>query len=254
MINLKTNQLTKNLVSSAVAIGFFAGISIISAPAQAAMIVCTGIGGDCPSVALSQFIDMPGMSYKVGDKLFDNFRTFISIGSFDAVLNRIIAPTSSEIFVTGFQTAPNWYDLVFTTSKWQVNLGQSMDTSFRYDVTSLGTPITSVDLELLSHGVTGNGTINVTETVTLLNPGGTSVSLLAQSIPPGPVFVEKLLIPPQQKISVHKDVALNGNTGSASISVLGQSYHQRTPEPSSMLGLLAVGGLGLGLRRKQTKD
>jgi hypothetical protein len=250
MLKLKTDQLRKNLASSAVAIGVLAGVNMFSAPAQAQTFVCTGLNNDCQSVALSTLL-APNASYQVGDKLFDNFRAFISNGTENGSFLPGLAPISSEIFITGFQTGPNWYDLLFTTSKWEVDPGQSIDTAFQYDVTSLGTPITSVDLDLIGHGIIGNGEIDVTETVTLLNPGGPPITLLAQSIPPGPKFVIEALIPPQQKISISKDIGLNGNTGNATISILGQSYHQGTPETSSILGLLAFSGLGLSILRKQ---
>lgn len=246
MINLKANRLTKHLASSAVAIGIITGIGI-SIPAQAVNVVCLGTG-DCPSTPLSDLFG-PNMSYQVGDKLFDNWRNFISVSTGGAS-----APTLADIFVTGFKTGPSWYDLRFTTSDWTVNSGQSIDTSWQYDVTSLDTPIYAVDLSLIGHATNGTGTITVTETVTPLIPGPSVpvVTLLAQNNPPGPTIVERALIPPQQKISIAKDVALVGHAnGSAAISILGQSYHQSTPEPSSLLGLLAFGGLGLNIIRKQ---
>lgn len=251
MFNLKIDRFRKHLASGAVAIGVMTGVNLFSSPVEAQTFICSGLG-DCPSVPLSDLL-VPNTSYQVGDKLFDNFHTFISNGTNNGIFQPGLAPTSSEIFVTGTQTNPTWFNLHFTTSEWSVNAAEAMDTAFQYDVTSLDTPITLVDLDLVAHGANGNAEISVAETVTLLDPGGLTVDLLAQSIPPGPVFDIQPLIPPQQKISIAKDVALRANGGSAEITHLKQSYHQGTPESSSIIGLLVFSGLGLTIIRKRKK-
>ncbi|WP_272081165.1 PEP-CTERM sorting domain-containing protein [Microcystis aeruginosa] len=65
---------------------------------------------------------------------------------------------------------------------------------------------------------------------------------------------QKPVIPPQKILTNSKDIALVGGLGMAATSDFRQSVHQtKVPEPGTILGLLAVGGLGLVSRFKKQK-
>lgn len=217
-----------------------ATIAMLSASAQAAI-----LGG---TVKLSELL--AGNSYQLGDKLFDNFRTFSTVATGGAT-----GPNSDQIFVFG-EIVDHAYNLLFQSAFWNVDSKQSIDTTFQYDVTVLDPNrwIDKVDLELRTYGVTGDGSIRITDRVDLLDPGTGSSNLLAVSVSPGDSVI-KSLVPPQKKISVTKDIALLSiNQGSASISLINQSVHQtKVPESSTLLGLFALGGLGLTVTKKRLK-
>lgn len=233
-------KLHKTVKSLAVGItATLATVAMLSASAQAAIL--------SGNVLLSDLL--AGNSYQLGDKLFDNFRRFSTFN-----LGGATGPESNQIKVFG-EIAGSAYNLLFQSPLWNVTPGQAIDTTFQYDVTVLdpNSAITKVDLELLSYGVTNNAFITITDRVDLLNPGTGSVNLLATSVSSLDSVIKDVL-PPQKKISVTKDIALVGNNGRASISLINQSVHQtRVPESSTLLGLFALGGIGLTVTRKRLK-
>ncbi|TAF11126.1 MAG: hypothetical protein EAZ77_01790 [Nostocales cyanobacterium] len=216
-----------------------ATIAMLSTSAQAAILSGTVILSDL----------LAGNSYQLGDKLFDNFRAFSTIETGGAN-----GPEADEIFVFG-EIAGSAYNLLFQSALWNVTSGQTIDTTFQYDVTVLDPNqwIDKVDLELKTYGTNGTGFITITDRVDLLDPGSGSVNLLATSTSPFDSVI-KDVIPHQKKISVTKDIALVGGTnGMASISLINQSVHQTTPESSIVLGILAVAGMGLTVKVKKLK-
>lgn len=215
------------------------GIGILSAPVQAAIL--------SGRVQLSDLIGT-GNSYQLGDKLFDNFRSFIRLATGGAV-----APTAAEISVTGVVNNGS-FDLLFESDRWNVTAGQVIDTGFRYDVTVLDPQqaITSAGVALTDYDVTGNGRIVVTDTITLLDPGVGNENILIRSIA-GRDSGQVALTPPQTRISVAKDIALSGLTGSATLRTVTQSVRQRVPESGNLLGLFVVGGIGLTVMAKKLK-
>ncbi|AFZ59288.1 PEP-CTERM sorting domain-containing protein [Anabaena cylindrica FACHB-243] len=216
-----------------------ATIATLSASAQAAIL--TG------NVLLSDLL--AGNSYQLGDKLFDNFRGFSTFN-----LGGAGGPESNEILVFG-EIVDHAYNLIFQSPLWNVTPGQAIDTTFQYDVTVLDPDqwIDKVDLELLSYGVIGDAFITIVDRVDLLDPGSGSVNLLAISVSPLDSVIKDVL-PFQKKISVTKDIALVGNNGFASISLINQSVHQtKVPESSTLLGLFVLGGIGLTVTKKRLK-
>ena len=217
-----------------------AGISMLSASAQAA--VLSG------RVSLSDLL--AGNSYVLGDKLFDNFRDFVRIATGGAV-----APTAAEIFVTGAINGSS-YDLLFESDRWNVTAGQFIDTGFRYDVTVTdpAQAITSAGVSIKdAYTVTGTGRVVVTDTIRLLDPFvAGSENILVRSVS-GRDSEQVALLPPQTKISVAKDIAIVGGTGTANLGRVTQSDIQRTPESGNLLELFAVSGIGVAVVGKKLK-
>lgn len=234
-----SNRQIKSFAIGATA-AVIAGIGMLSASAQAA--VLSG------RVALSDLL--ANNSYVLGDKLFDNFRDFIRIARGGAV-----APTAAEIFVTGVINGSS-YDLLFESDRWNVGAGQFIDTGFRYDVTVTDPTqaITSAGVSIVdAYSVSGTGRIVVTDTINLLDPAAGNENILIRSVA-GRDSEQVALVPSQTKISVAKDIALTGGTaGTATLTRVTQSVIQQTPESGNLLGLFAVGGIGMAIVGKKLK-
>ncbi|MFM6900400.1 MAG: PEP-CTERM sorting domain-containing protein, partial [Microcystis panniformis] len=115
--------------------------------------------------------------------------------------------------------------------------------SFKYTIEVIGSNKSIVGVDLDSNVSSNYGT--VTETF-LEVPGVVLVSTNGSQVPSSgfiPIVPKKLL-------TVTNTLAANPSEG---LFDLQNSFHQSVPEPGTILGLLAVGGLGLVSRFKKQK-
>jgi len=131
--------------------------------------------------------------------------------------------------------------------------------SISNDVEALSGWITSVDQELVAADARDGGKLVILDTVTSPSDPSIFITLnteIDSSMTPPVVMPkdQKPVIPPQKILTNSKDIALVGGLGQAAMSDFRQSVHQtKVPEPGTILGLLAVGGLGLVSRLKRQK-
>jgi len=133
--------------------------------------------------------------------------------------------------------------------------GQYGDDIFGYKVRALGgNTISGISLSS-NPSVFGNAAAAITETAYLPN-SITVIGQTAVTAPPGPQNGSISFANPLSEVVVKKDVYLNGGNsgGAAYISIVDQTLTPdptAVPEPSSVLGTLAFGALGLGYMLKR---
>jgi hypothetical protein len=204
------------------------------------------------SATLAELL-VPGATLVCGDKIFSNFGRFNTFGTGGAT-----APTAAEINVSCNELADGSVELVFSSAKWNVNAGQTMDTFFGFQVDvapGIGKSIERVEASLLGFSTSGDGNIHLDEAVfgsSSLSPflGTIGLDTDAPAIVTGGLNID----PVRKSLYITKDLALDGGlTGRASISQFSQRFIQ-TPEPSSV-ALVGVGAtllLGYGWRRRKS--
>jgi len=215
---MTTNKLTKTFASGSLAIGVLAGAVLTATSASAAMLTWQQWTGGTPLVE--------------GDKIV----TFVSENNSGAeALDEVMLMEMGGHYyfaydaVTALAPAPNMSAGSFT---------------YTIKVTDPNKSIVGVDLD---SNVTSNyGT--VTETFAEI-PGLSLVSTNGSQVPASgfiPIAPKKLLT-----VTNTLTDPMSPNEG---LFQLQNSFHQTTvPEPGTVLGLLAVGGLGLVSRFKKQK-
>ena len=238
-------KIRRYTIPSAAALVVAAGLGFATAPAQAALVTYTG----CASTS---FCTLPqlfnGGSITVDEdmdgKIDKTFRNWIKTGTWTP---------PSGLQVTGFGSAtPLSAGLTFTTTNgWSVPVGAvtSFSNPFLFDVV-LGDPLnvslTNLTLNLLNSTSNGFATLSVAAngaSVTNFNGGlmpvtGISTDLLAPS-------------PSMINVSVSGMVFVTGASGNVRSFSLTFGQGSKIPEPGTVVGLLAVGGLGLAMKRRQ---
>ena len=217
---MTTNKLTKTFASGSLAISIAAVAGIVNAPSAHA---------ECRTYSFSDWITAPVLC---GDKLFtykdssglpdetklpdgtDDTVEFVQVNPYEYVLNYDFVPDS---FITSF--------------------------TLEYDVEIINAPGYVFDAVDLDSNV---DVMPPPETLTATFTGGTSpVTLTSTS---GGSDMAYILGQPT-KLTV-----LNSYSGAGPIDSFENSFRQKTvPEPGTILGLLAVGGLGLVSRFKKQK-
>jgi len=198
------------------------------------------VGGG--SVSLASLVGNVGV---VGDKSFSFLSAVISGNT--SVTTAQVAVTSLTIGTGGLPVQPFGFQLnapLITTSG-------TGDLSLSYIVTTSGPLINSAEL-FASVASTGTGQAQVNETVFVNNNGtpGAQLGFLSATTTNGSVGI---FFAPQTSVFVIKDIVFNANAnGTAAVSVVGQTFNQLVPEPTSvvMAGMGFLGTLGFGLRRK----
>ncbi|MFM6324466.1 MAG: PEP-CTERM sorting domain-containing protein [Microcystis panniformis] len=215
---MTTNKLTKTFASGSLAIGVLAGAVLTATNASAASMMLTW----------DQWTS--GTALQVGDKKVEYVANSSTIGADPLDDVELMEMGGHYYFIYDATT--------LGSSGANINSG-----SFKYTIEVIGSNKSIVGVDLDSNVSSNYGT--VTETF-LEVPGVVLVSTNGSQVPSSgfiPIVPKKLL-------TVTNTLAANPSEG---LFDLQNSFHQSVPEPGTILGLLAVGGLGLVSRFKKQK-
>ncbi|MBE9075045.1 PEP-CTERM sorting domain-containing protein [Microcystis sp. LEGE 08355] len=214
---MTTNKLTKTFASGSLAIGVLAGAVLTATSASAAMLTWADWTSGTPLIE--------------GDKKV----TYVS-GS-------IGAEALDDVALT--EMGGHYYFTYDSLTQDAPDPNKGPGGSFTYTIEVIGSNKSIVGVDLDSDVSSNYGT--VTETFAEI-PGLSLVSVNGSPVPPSG------LIPIAPKTLLTVTNTLN-NTGGPTEGLfqLQNSFHQSVPEPGTILGLLAVGGLGLVSRFKKQK-
>ncbi|MDY6781611.1 MAG: PEP-CTERM sorting domain-containing protein [Cyanobacteriota bacterium] len=232
--------LTQTLTSGATAVVLLAGLGIAATPqAEAAQLSCTATS----VCTLSELLEDDNFLV-VGDKKFSDFDYSILGGN---------APAPEEISVFG-EISEGVFSIAFT-GLFLAEPGEQTNALLSHTVEILK-PNARFKEVALSANPQGPFA-GITEKV--FDPNDVEVAQLevnTDNIPSTLFDMEDISELQLKKIRVEKELDLDGVGGNtASFSIFRQSYTQvDIPEPASVLGLLAVGGLGVALKRKRAES
>ena len=210
---MTTNKLTKTFASGSLAIGVLAGAVLTATSANAAMLSWAEWTGGTP--------------LETGDKKVTYVSGSIGAEAVDDVA--LIEMGDHYYFV---------YDAMNGPAMANVNSG-----SLTYTIEVIGSPDYIVGVDLDSNVTSNYGTV----TETFAEVPNVLVSVNGSPVPPSG-FIP---IAPKKLLTVTNILVANLNEGLFDFQ---NSCRQETvPEPGTILGLLAVGGLGLVSRFKKQK-
>jgi len=219
---MTTNKLTKTFASGSLAIGVLAGAVLTATSASAASMMLTW----------EQWTG--GTPLKVGDKIV-KFEP-------DSITGGFVAEALDDVEL--MEMGDHYYFIYDATTMDAPDANMSSG-SFKYtiEVTDPNKSIVGVDLD----STTSSNYGSVTETFAEI-PGLSLVSTNG-SQDPDSGFIG---IDPIKKLTVTNTLTdpMNPDEG---LFQFQNSFHQSVPEPGTILGLLAVGGLGLVSRFKKQK-
>ncbi|MFY7934847.1 MAG: PEP-CTERM sorting domain-containing protein [Microcystis aeruginosa] len=210
---MTTNKLTKTFASGSLAIGVLAGAVLTATSANAAMLSWADWTSGTPLIE--------------GDKKVTYVSGSIGAEAVDDVA--LIEMGDHYYFV---------YDAMNGPAMANVNSG-----SLTYTIEVIGSPDYIVGVDLDSNVTSNYGTV----TETFAEVPNVLVSVNGSPVPPSG-FIP---IAPKKLLTVTNILVANLNEGLFDFQ---NSFRQETvPEPGTILGLLAVGGLGLVSRFKKQK-
>ncbi|MDY7013064.1 MAG: PEP-CTERM sorting domain-containing protein [Cyanobacteriota bacterium] len=236
-------NLTRNFVSGATAVTLLAGLGMAGAPqVEAAQLTCTA---SAPCM-LSDFTGTDNF-FVTADKF--------KFGDFGYV-PAVNAPEAEGIKVFGEKVGKK-VSIVFEglgEPLFEVGSGEFGEASLFHTVEILKPDGHFKDLHLSfeAEGVFAGITESVFDTN--VNFPVTTALLEVNTFPPASfVDVQDVSDLKLSKIRAEKDIELFGLDETAKIFSFRQSYTHDIPEPATVLGLLTIGGLGFGLKRKSSR-
>jgi hypothetical protein len=193
----------------------------------------------------------------IGDKTFSNF-TYTSSATnatkIDAggVTVDTIGPAGSGATLSGPDIG-----LQFNAG-WTVGSGQILDSLIGFDVAVTDGPALIKDAGLVQggSGISGNGIGSVAENACApapCTPSG-AINLLTVDTAGEVSLTDMAIFTPTGSLSVTKDISVNGNSGTAEISRVNDTFSQTSvPEPASLtlLGSTLVAFGWVGHRRRK---
>ncbi|TRU62541.1 MAG: PEP-CTERM sorting domain-containing protein [Microcystis aeruginosa Ma_QC_C_20070823_S13D] len=214
---MTTNKLTKTFASGSLAIGVLAGSVLTATSASAVTLTWAAWTGGTPLEEL-------GLDKKV---------TYVSH-------NGIGFAADDEVMLT--QMGDHYY-FVYDAMKGSSPANNSGG-SFTYEIEVIGSPKSIVGVDLDSNVTSNYGTV----TETFAEIPNVLVSTNGSPDPASGFYP----IAPKKLLTVTN--TLTDPAGpTEGLFQLQNSFHQSVPEPGTILGLLAVGGLGLVSRFKKQK-
>jgi hypothetical protein len=236
VFQIKNNQLTKNIVSGAAAIAVLAGVGIAAAPAQSSTLTGELEWDDSTSNFFEDVNPDEDDTFSVTfspEELGGLASVFIATGEF--------APP----FPTTPLAPPDFYELIPPPTG-TFKFVRSQNSSFIYKLQN--------DL-VFNFDANQNGVFALTEDVQVTFKAGEQ---FLGSFDNGSVGFEELDVDASVIIAGRTPLVLTEElTFGDSVGGTGGEYGAivetttTVPEPASILGLLAVGGLGLSLKRKK---
>jgi hypothetical protein len=185
----------------------------------------------------------PDGALTVGDKRVSNWGNWNAIGNYT---------DPAWIWITFSQSGPDQYCLEYQGSL-TAKAGEFLDMTWSYDIETLsGAPlIKDATLSLQGFGTSDGATISLSEALRegslagpLVTPDGTMA--VTEVLPDDAIVFNAV-----PKVSVFKNLGLNGNLGTAHLSYFKQCFSQ-VPEASTFaLFGLGLAGMGLFRRRKR---
>ncbi|WP_072925718.1 PEP-CTERM sorting domain-containing protein [Microcystis aeruginosa] len=215
---MTTNKLTKTFASGSLAIGVLAGAVLTATSASAASMVLTW--GEWTS----------GTALEVGDKKVTFTQGSITGGFVAEAVDKVALTEMGDHYYFRYDAMDGLADTNMSSGSFTYTIG----------VTDPNKSIVGVDLD--SDVSSNYGTV----TETFAETPETLVSVNGSAVPPSG-FIP---IAPKKLLTVTNTLAANPNEGLFSFQ---NSFRQSVPEPGTILGLLAVGGLGLVSRFKKQK-
>jgi hypothetical protein len=215
---MTTNKLTKTFASGSLAIGVLAGAVLTATSASAASMMLTWAAwtGGTPLIE--------------GDKIV----TYVS--------GDIGADPLDDVELMGM--GDHHYFLYDATTMDSPDANMGPGGSFTYTIEVIGSPNYIVGVDLDSDVSSNYGTL----TETFVEVPNVLISVNGSSVPPSgfePIADKKLL--------TVTNTLVNTGGPTEGLFQFQNSFHQSVPEPGTILGLLAVGGLGLVSRFKKQK-
>ncbi|HXJ96144.1 MAG TPA: PEP-CTERM sorting domain-containing protein [Terriglobia bacterium] len=196
----------------------------------------------CSTAALSTYV-VSGFSCTIGTLTFSNFSySSAAFGGATAIPVDGLTVTPLTGGEAGFQfEAP-----------WSVSSAQGEDSAIQYTVTATSGTITDLVLSMAGFGVTNGGNVAVGET-----SATPPLSLLVFDNLTGTQATDAITGLSLASLSVVKDIALAGNNGVATLSIVDNKFSTSSvPEPASILlfGAGLVGMAGYFRRRHLSKS
>ncbi len=220
---MTTNKLTKTFASGSLAIGVLAGAVLTATSASAASVMSTwGVWTS-------------GTALQVGDK-----KVTFEQGS---ITGGFVADPLDDVEL--MEMGGHYYFIYDATTAGSPDPNFSSG-SFTYTIQVINSPKSIIGVDLDSDVSSNYGT--VTETF-LEVPGVVLVSDNGSADP----LTGFHPIPPQTLLTVTNTLSNPVGGPNEALFQLQNSFHQSVPEPGTILGLLAVGGLGLVSRFKKQK-
>ncbi|NCR26134.1 MAG: PEP-CTERM sorting domain-containing protein [Microcystis aeruginosa LE13-04] len=215
---MTTNKLTKTFASGSLAIGVLAGAVLTATSANAAMLSWAAWTGGTPLIE--------------GDKIV----TYVGGGIGAEALDDVALTEMSDHYYFTYDS--------LTQGAPDPNKGPGGSFTYTIEVNPLISPNYIVGVDLDSDVSSNYGTV----TETFLEIPNVLVSTNGSPDPASGFYP----IAPIKKLTV-TNTLVNADPGTEGLFQFQNSFHQTVPEPGTILGLLAVGGLGLVSRFKKQK-